>query len=216
MTDCGEMWEKHLIRHDELEKDKEFVNKVDDENHEALNKRIEKLELGAEKDEKGILRVEKWIKELEQKVVNLYSGANDFEEDVMHKLERINRIESVLIKYFSAKKGFTLEEELLKQLSGSMKSVPKSGEAIYKTDKEFMDNESTDLKESGEKEPESTVPYKIYMKDLDELSATLSEKLIREFIKDLENIDHWSIEGLEITPMNEIRGIKEKWEGRLK
>ena len=42
------------------------------------------------------------------------------------------------------------------------------------------------------------------------------KQLIAEFLSDLDNVEHWSIEGLEITPMNEIDKIKEKWEGRAK
>ena len=38
---------------------------------------------------------------------------------------------------------------------------------------------------------------------------------LKEIIEDLNNVEHWSMEGLEIIPMNEIRKIIEKYEKKL-
>ena len=37
------------------------------------------------------------------------------------------------------------------------------------------------------------------------------KETIEDSIKDLEGVEHWNIEGIEYTPMNELRKIIEKW-----
>ena len=41
------------------------------------------------------------------------------------------------------------------------------------------------------------------------------KRLIKEFLADLNKVEHWPVEGLYMTPKAELTKIREKWEGRL-